>query len=432
MLKRLSGLSRIQRVALLGVTLLALVGLIGASLLIALPKLAQAQARTNSQPNRALTTSPFAHMTGAQALDALAKYTTIPLWGTSINFGRGNGTFPYMMLGTNPVKGGVATIPIEIIPVSLKIAGDTFDGASRVNDVVNSPLFQLSDYPDGRAQYLDAVQRGNWWHYAHTNNYHLLLGTPTIEPTLSLTVPAADGTVTGQTATVNATWWSNALAAAVSQSSISSKALPIFLTRNLYFGNQLGLYGYSVHTSNLNFYVSASYFDCLNRLCPSQPNVYSGTEQDVLALSQTLVEFSYNPFGLTFENPGFDPAAPASYPTNFYPFTWSSPLAYNNTCGFYFDPLEAPLFTSLTALTTVGGITRLYHLADVAYTSWFFHQSPSFGYGGHYDFMGLRLFNVYGPASDSGYCCEIFCDAYPPSAAGSNGAALWRQRILTH
>ncbi len=441
MLKRLSGLSGIQRAALVGVTVLALVGLIGSSLLIVLPKLAQAQARAQRQSNPVLVNAPFAHMSAAQVIKNLANYNTIPLW---------HGSFPdspYVMLGTNPVKGGVATIPIEIIPVTVKIGSAIFDGASRVNQVVNSPLFQLSDYPDGRAQYLDAVQRGNWWHYAHTNNYHLLLGAPTIEPTLSLTVPSADGTVTGQAASVSTTWWTNAIQAALAQRQTSPKVLPIFLTRNLYFGNQLGLYGYATQaqTSNLNFYLSASYFDCLERVCPQPQNGYIGpAEQDVLALSQTLVEFSFNPFGLNsslilgiFADPYYDPATPNNSTLNYLNLLWQSPLAWFSSCFSGFDPLVATLDSSFTASTTVGGVTRLYHLSDAGYTSWFFSQSPSLGYGGHHDFMQLHLFDVYGTGWSgispplSG-CCEVFCDAAPPGAGGSHAGRNLERRILTH
>jgi hypothetical protein len=121
----------------------------------------------------------------------------------------------YTMVGADPHKNNATTtIPVVIVPVKFvygKSNGNkTFDpttakfsnGQTVVQLVENSPLMKSTiDFKEGgvdlgKTQYIDAFQRGNFYSLVKTNtNYHTLLGTPTVLPTLTINVPASLGSV---------------------------------------------------------------------------------------------------------------------------------------------------------------------------------------------------------------------------------------------
>ena len=80
-----------------------------------------------------------------------------------------------------------------------------------LNDFTPVSSFKLrdADYTTGGTdvgvtQYGDAIQRAQFWNLpGFSTNYHVLLGTPTLAPTVSITAPAANATLTN-TVTVTA------------------------------------------------------------------------------------------------------------------------------------------------------------------------------------------------------------------------------------
>jgi hypothetical protein len=156
----------------------------------------------------------FRTMPAKPATGNKASATTLQTWaGTFTYQGQTN---HFTMVGTDPSSTNVTTtVPVYIIPVRLGYKGSNgsrtiFDpsthvlpnGKTVVQNVLDSPIFNSGiDFVQGgtdlgNTQYIDAYQRGNFWTNVMTNtNYHVLLGTPTVLPTRTLVVPAADGMV---------------------------------------------------------------------------------------------------------------------------------------------------------------------------------------------------------------------------------------------
>jgi hypothetical protein len=104
-----------------------------------------------------------------------ADAVSVPTWSGSFTTGV---TYPYTMVGTNPAAGSVTThVPMEIIPLNLDFAGGgcALGDDGMAADIVASPLFSPTPLDTGVTQYLDDVQRSNFWSTVSTvsPDYHL-------------------------------------------------------------------------------------------------------------------------------------------------------------------------------------------------------------------------------------------------------------------
>ena len=226
------------------------------------------------------------------------------------------GTFTYQgqtnhftMVGTDPSSTNTTTtIPVFIVPVRLGYKGSNgsktiFDpnhklsnGQTVIQNVLASPMFNNVDFTQGgtdlgNTQYIDAYQRGNFWTNVMTNtNYHVLLGTPTVLPTRTLVVPAADGMVgkefgvTVGLADIN--WFDQQINLVIKHyTQITPASIVIFVTYDSYlteFG-QCCIGGYHSVTGSQT-YAHFTYVDV--------PGVFS---QDVSALSHEIGEWMDDP-----------------------------------------------------------------------------------------------------------------------------------------
>jgi hypothetical protein len=148
-------------------------------------------------------------------------------------------------------------VPVFIIPVKLTyVVGTTTqtfspfrklsNGQTAIQNTIASPIFQMGvDFTSGgtdlgNTQYIDAFQRGNFWGTVSSHpGYHLLLGAPTVMPTLSLTVPAADGSVATEfgvhVGLADINWFDAQLNAYMTaHPRIVPNSLPIFVPFNAY------------------------------------------------------------------------------------------------------------------------------------------------------------------------------------------------------
>jgi hypothetical protein len=85
---------------------------------------------------------------------------------------------PFNMVGANPTQGAsTTTIPTVLVPLKFvfpPIAGNdapTFDASGVVSSIVNSPIFQDSQYMAGstdlgNTQFGDALQRAQFWNFS--------------------------------------------------------------------------------------------------------------------------------------------------------------------------------------------------------------------------------------------------------------------------
>ena len=117
--------------------------------------------------------------------------------------------FPFIMVGNEPLAGGVTTIPTKITEVSLTLlnpdgsTNTTVNFTRTLDDVMtDSPNYAVATYDSSQTptQFADAVQRASFF-YASKPSWHTRLGAPTIVNHVTWTIPAsvnvqfADGTL---------------------------------------------------------------------------------------------------------------------------------------------------------------------------------------------------------------------------------------------
>jgi hypothetical protein len=206
----------------------------------------------------------------------LANAKTIPHWTFQYTDPTNDTTYPITMVGSDPRSGDVNTaVHTVIVPLKLNfVAGNqdtsalddlgfagfratpltrTFDGSTRVQDVLNSPIFSSSfttpgDMGGDTAQVGDAFVRSQWNKIG--TGYHVSLVNDAVLPTQTLNVPANKGlayqrpvgawreangfgptdTVTG---VADYAWFSAYLQQLIGSLHISPTTVPIFLTDNV-------------------------------------------------------------------------------------------------------------------------------------------------------------------------------------------------------
>ncbi|HLX57810.1 MAG TPA: hypothetical protein VKR83_12360 [Ktedonobacteraceae bacterium] len=305
---------------------------------------------------------------------AASKTTSLSLINWSSSFTSGKKTYRYTMIGTNPAKGSAtSTIPVTIVPLVLTFSnGTSFDGTQKVSNTTGSPIFQNAPFVSGTTQYGDSIQRAEFWKYVSTTatNYHVLVGTPSVDTAVTINVPATDGITatdpdSGKTiGIININWFDPQLQSLLVSMHFTSNMLPIFLSDNVYLSQGTPSFsnccigGYHSAVSNsagLQTYIWAVNADA---------GVQGGFGEDVSALSHELAEWLNDPLA-----------------NNVVP-NWISPIASQYGCNNLLevgDPLVGVVFT-------VSGFSQ--HMQDEAFFSWFARQKPSIGYSGRYTYLG--------------------------------------------
>ena len=119
--------------------------------------------------------------------------------GTVPTFQQTVGQGTYTLVGRDPARGGVTTIPTVLVPITLsfeakKAAGKPFlmDAVPDVPRVLRSPVFSKFAFPSGgRTQFADAMLRAT---FPKADGWHTLFGKPDVKP-VKITVPAGYGYV---------------------------------------------------------------------------------------------------------------------------------------------------------------------------------------------------------------------------------------------
>jgi len=293
---------------------------------------------------------------------------------------------PFNIVGTDPANGAATTsIPTVIVPIKVvytAAGGLSLDGTNVVPAVQNSPIFLTADYTVGGTdlgvtQFGDALQRGEFWQLPGFSQagYHVLLGTPTIAPTVTITVAnSTQGNLYRLTSgvllgVVKSSFFDAQLNALVPN--YTANMLPIFLTDSVYEGsngtiNTCCILGY--HNSQgppaatAKTWIYAAY---------TEPGTFvNNVILDVQALSHEVAEWLNDPFVGAFSFGFLNIVPPAILPGQ------GGSCIVNFETG---DPLEAPpaVFTRVTNGTT-------YHLQDEVFLPWYLHTTPSFSVNGWY------------------------------------------------
>jgi hypothetical protein len=335
---------------------------------------------------------------------------TIPYWASSFTDPINNVTYPFTMVGKNPSSGQSVTVPTVIIPLNIVYSlpftiGS--DGSTRVQSVIDSPIFKSSHYvlTNDDAQYGSAFMRAQFNTF---NGYGVNLGQPTVLATQTINVPqnqgqalgfAPDNSVVG---VVQAQWFSNQIHQLMGALHIDPKSVPIFLVDNafLYDGKDwqapgacciLGYHGAGHPQGNgagpvngngkqpVQTFIFASWMSngvfgggyMCNKdfsTCGANDDVL----QDIHALSHEVAEWLADPF------------------TNNQVQPWAVPTAQQYGCQSILETGDPVV--GIGWEQQVGN--TIYHPEDEVFKSWFARDKPSVAYGGNYTFMGQ--FNPFG------------------------------------
>ena len=264
-------------------------------------------ATASAEPNGA---RPMFTYIPAHGVIHAAKHSPAALatWSGTISYGGKN--YSFTMVGTNPATSNTTTtLSIYVIPIKMVYGStngnmtfdpnkDTQNGVSITQNLLNSPLFNVTDWKwgstdMGTTQYEDAFQRGSFWGSVSTNtSYHVVFSTPTVLTEQTINVTRAQGKVitnpfgSGKVGEMNINSFDAKLQTFMSSfSQINPSNLPLFVTDNIYLtsgGCCIG--GYHSADTNGQTYAYATY--------ATSPGVFS---QDISAFSHELGEWYDDP-----------------------------------------------------------------------------------------------------------------------------------------
>ncbi len=299
----------------------------------------------------------------------------------------GASSFNYTMIGKNPFvvqTKASTTIKTYLQPVVFHFSnGDTWDptvadscdaGASALTRTQNSPVFVAQKWkfggtPVGKAQYVDAFQRAGFYNQTKPTGinpgYHVKLALITL-PKITVNVPAAssaEGTTgcgNGKLGAVEINYWDNlvqtTLLSNMAAQGLTLKDFPLFL-----FGNVVMYDTVTTNCCILGYHFSkgsGASFQSYGNAMYDNTGLFSGSA-DVSALTHEVGEWMDDPNGA-------NPTKP-----------WGnigqvSGCQGNLEVG---DPLSGTV-----AIDNLNG--KAYHVQEMAFYSWFYHQSPSQGVNG--------------------------------------------------
>jgi hypothetical protein len=314
------------------------------------------------------------------------RLLTIPHWSDSYTY-QGL-TYKYTMVGTHPKHGSATTvIPTVIIPIRfvfedgtvLDPSTDLTDGQTAIERVVNSPIFQPHDFrvggvSVGNTQHGDAFQRANFWGDVsrQSPDYHVLLGQPTIAPTVEVFVDTYPFIKGGQLwGWVPPDILHEVVLSAIRQSNVSPQTLPI-----IYWGRLLnvGYNGTYEVPGGLQTYIATG-----RRI----EYLYPERETDEWLLSAQIIRWLNNPFDENF-TPG-----------------WNLPWGADLLCFSSYEAITDKLYSG-GGTVSVRTASGAYSLAGGEFLDYFTRAAPSRSVNGQYTFDPLTDYGL--PNSPSSPC----------------------------
>jgi len=317
-------------------------------------------------------------------------------WTSSVN--DGGSSFTYTMVGkkvTKTLSTPSSTITVPVIPLIIKIGTNTFDPTTiktgcetKTAETVfhQSPLFDktttfvMNGVNEGATQYVDAFQRAEFDTFTKPSGinpgYHVLLKY-VLKPAITITVPAGLGVIEAGSGCsllggVEINYFDNLVTATLfpqidASDGVTPAQFPIFLTRSVvWFDTTPGnccILGYHGAFNNPDF--------------GNTPQTYSPTDLDLSGLFGAGIKdtsIAAHEIGEWMDDPwGNNPTKP-----------WGH-IGQVTGCQGNLE-VGDPLTGTNVPLVNVNGYT--YHLQELAFFSWFYHQNPSWGAGGKYSDNG--------------------------------------------
>jgi hypothetical protein len=301
-------------------------------------------------------------------------------------------TFKFTMVGKNPrvtQSAPATTVQAELIPIDFvrggvsndPTVGNTCDSTPVTTRTMNSPIvksvgWKFGGTAIGTGQYTDAFQRAEFWKFASPTGinpgYHVNLNWTQL-PKVTVTVPKSESTPFASPCQrllgVDVNWLdadlqNTVLPSLTSQGLISPKKFPMFVASNVVEYDTiptncciLGYHNAMNTTSGIQTYGISDY--------DGTGEFDNGTPLDVAIASHEVAEWMDDPTGVNPTKPWGNIGQVSGCQSNL-------------EVG---DPLSGTLFTR-----RMNGFT--YHLQELAFFSWFYHQSPSIGVHGWYSDQG--------------------------------------------
>ncbi len=261
-------------------------------------------------------------------------------------------TYGYNMVGVDPATNGSATIPVDIIPLTVNVAGQTFTGADAVPAILASPQFQAADYSSVTYSSTFAGAKGTGGNLSAGNSgvqledatmraqfnkvgtgYHLVLGIPVVHDSITITVPSQHGVIATRNpargvyfADVNVNWFAAQLQILNSSLGyVDPTHLPLYVTNDvmLYIGSNpancciIGFHGAGIVPGRSAGPVNGKgnqpvlTYAWTSYITPGTFNpTNSWAVQDIHALSHEIAEWADDPFVNNTVEPWLTPTAP--------------------------------------------------------------------------------------------------------------------------
>ena len=312
--------------------------------------------------------------------------------GTVPTFEHSVGNAKYVLLGGDPAREGVTTIPVMLVPVTLAFEANKtlMDAGPDIPRVLNSPLFSNFCFPGGgTAQYADAMLRAT---FPKAEGWHTLLGKPEVKA-VQVKIPLGYGYIltskqSGKSfAIVDLEFLQKELFKQVPR---QEGTLVIAMTRNTAYyalGDATVCCSWGTHgvdSASGNSFVLASYLH-------SAPAVVE--DDDVQPLTQQLAEFVKDPLHDPLVHGGRNAKAPG----NAFP-AWTRPASRRagdqGSCGgtgaastyFLLEPTNTNAKNNIPASPAyvARGEGVSYHLQNVALLPWY--TGAAEGLGSTYSF----------------------------------------------
>jgi hypothetical protein len=368
---------------------------LGISVLAALPGTVPASAATHPAPARHLRAmydvGIHPRITAAQARASELAGTTVPEYTASVKVG--TKSYTYTIVGKNPatkVTNASTTVNVEIVPLVMKFSnGDTWDptkvdscdaGASALSRVQNSPIVKTQAHSFGgtsvgNVQVTNAFQRAEFWKDAQPSgvnpSYGVKLAFKTLKP-VTINVPAAQqaaftaGCGNGLLGAANINWLDPHLQKTVIPSlksqGVGTTNFPLFVLHN--FVEYIGSSGNCCVLGYHNTFNTSAGAQTYGLAMYDNSGDFTGSS-DISAMSHEVAEWQNDPDTIN--------------PTPAWGHTGQvSGCQSNLEVG---DPLSGTTYND-----PLGGFT--YHPQELAFFSWFYHQTPSLGVNGWYSDQG--------------------------------------------
>lgn len=318
-------------------------------------------------------------------------FQTVSLFQGS--FTSGGVTYPYVMVGADPQRGGTVHVGTRILPIIVEFPDIVdsngnpfvFDPTDIVGPTTQSPLWDKVNFGVDVTQFTDAIQRAEFFKEHGGDGTHTILRDPRVLNSIVVLVPGDDGNVYVNTQTgaflaaVDDEFWESQLETILQLADFKLDGFAMLLTRNMSLAPNgditQGLVG--------GFHDALIYTDANGNPTGAQTfewsswndlDLFGDTFADTLPMSHETAEWMNDPFGTNptplWQIPGFPPGT----------------CQGNLEVG---DPLAGVPFPVI-----LNGFE--YHVQDVALLQWFEQKPTSNAYEHAFSFPDTAVLN--GPA----------------------------------